>query len=126
MAARMLGPRIAQTGSRKCTASLSRVPVVDNDGNEAINTNFEAAYSRQFDEISSLSGSIRYRESQVQSGDALNAKTFAISIDYSRALTADLSLNAGYTMVRGKSGDGSRNDDERLFLGINRSFDFLP
>ncbi|MAN56676.1 MAG: hypothetical protein ACU0BZ_03265 [Paracoccus sp. (in: a-proteobacteria)] len=108
------------------TASLSRVPVVDNDGNEAINTNFEAAYSRQFDEISSLSGSIRYRESQVQSGDALNAKTFAISIDYSRALTADLSLNAGYTMVRGKSGDGSRNDDERLFLGINRSFDFLP
>lgn len=108
------------------TASLDRQSVVDDEGNEAINTNLAVGYTRALGDLSNLSTSIRYRQSQVQAGDLQDARSLAFSVNYNRSLTEDLALVAGYTMVRSKDGDGARNDDDRLFLGINRDFNFLP
>ena len=37
-----------------------------------------------------------------------------------------VSLVAGANVIRGKNSDGTRDDDERIWLGLSRSFDWLP
>ena len=54
----------------KVQASLRRAGVTDEDGDEALNTDITASYSRQISDVSSIRANIRYRESEVQSGDS--------------------------------------------------------
>ena len=108
------------------SASLRQAAVTDEDGDQAINTDLTVNYSRGLTQRSSMSSSIRYRESRVQSGDAEDARSFAFNVDYSHTLTQDLSLVAGYSMVRSRDSNGDRNDDDIVFLGISRDFDFFP
>lgn len=110
----------------KFQASLRRAAVTDDDGDEAINTDLSAGYSRQIGRLSSFSADIRYRESEVQAGDGQDARTLALSLSYSRAIYSELSLVAGANVIRGKNSDGTRDDDERIWLGLSRSFDWLP
>lgn len=106
-------------------ASLSRAGVTDDDGDEALNTDIAARYSRQISDVSSIGTDIRYRESEVQSGDNEDARTFSFGLDYNRALPNDFSLVAGARIIRSKDSDGERDDEERVYLGVNRSFSFL-
>ncbi len=110
----------------KFQASLRRAAVTDDDGDEAINTDILASYSRQLGPLSSLSASIRYRESNVQTGTREDARTMALSVSYSRSISSRLSLVAGANVIRGRDSNGSREDDDRIWLGLSRSFDWLP
>lgn len=112
--------------SSEFQASLRRASATDEDGDEALNTDITAAYSRQISDVSSISTSIRYRESQVQSGDSDDAQSVAFGLDYSRALPNDFSLVAGADIIRSKDSRGERDDEERIYVGVNRSFSFLP
>lgn len=105
-------------------AALAREAVTDDDGDEALNTDLQASYSRQLSDVSSLAANVRYRESQVQSGDNEDARSASFGLDYSRALPNDFALVAGASVIRGKDSDGTRDDEERVYLGVNRSFDF--
>lgn len=107
-------------------ASLRRAAVTDDDGDEALNTDITASYSRQISEVSSIAANIRYRESTVQSGDSEDARTVSFGLDYNRALPNDFSLVAGASVIRSKDSAGQRDDEERVYLGVNRSFSFLP
>ncbi|WP_295045367.1 hypothetical protein [uncultured Paracoccus sp.] len=106
-------------------ASLRRAGVTDNEGDEALNTDVTANYSRQISDLSTIAASIRYRESEVQSGDSQDARSVSFGLDYSRALPNDFSLVAGANVIRSKDSDGTRDDEERVYLGVNRSFSFL-
>lgn len=106
-------------------ASLRRAGVTDDDGDEALNTDIAASYSRQISDVSSIGTNIRYRESEVQSGDREDARSVSFGIDYNRALPNDFSLVAGANIIRSKDSDGQRDDEERVYLGVNRSFSFL-
>ncbi|VDS10741.1 hypothetical protein PARHAE_03960 [Paracoccus haematequi] len=106
-------------------ASLRRAAVTDNDGDEALNTDITANYSRQISAVSSIAANIRYRESEVQSGDREDARSVSFGLDYSRALPNDFSLVAGANVIRSKDSDGTHDDEERVYLGVNRSFSFL-
>lgn len=114
------------TDISKFGASLRRASITDDDGDEAINTDISASYSRQISPLSSLSASIRYRESEVQTGPGEDARTTALSLNYSRSIYADMSVVAGANIIRGKDSNGKREDDERVWLGLSRSFDWLP
>ena len=107
-------------------ASLRRAGVTDDDGDEALNTDIAARYSRQISDVSRIGTDIRYRESEVQSGDSEDARTVSFGLDYSRSLPNDFSLVAGASIIRSKDSDGQRDDEERVYLGVNRSFSFLP
>ncbi|WP_374301328.1 hypothetical protein [Paracoccus sp. (in: a-proteobacteria)] len=106
-------------------ASLSRAGVTDDDGDEALNTDIAAGYSRQISDVSTIAANVRYRESEVQSGDSEDARTVSFGLDYSRALPNDFALVAGASIIRSKDSDGQRDDEDRVYLGINRSFSFL-
>ncbi|MFC3169441.1 hypothetical protein [Paracoccus fontiphilus] len=106
-------------------ASLSRAGVTDDDGDEALNTDVAASYSRQISDVSTIAANIRYRESEVQSGDNQDARSVSFGLDYSRALPGDFALVAGANIIRSKDGDGERDDEDRVYLGVNRSFSFL-
>ena len=110
-------------------ASLRRASSTDEDGDEALNTDISASYSRQISDVSSIGANIRYRESQVQSGESDDARSVSFGLDYSRALPNDFSLVAGANIIRSSddSDDGGENSDgERVYVGISRSFTFLP
>ena len=107
-------------------ASLRRAGVTDDDGDEALNTDIAARYSRQISDVSRIGTDIRYRESEVQSGDNEDARSTSFGLDYSRALPNDFALVAGASIIRSKDSNGTRDDEERVYLGVNRSFSFLP
>jgi hypothetical protein len=107
-------------------ASLRRAGATDDDGDEALNTEVTANYSRQLSDVSSIAANIRYRESEVQSGDSEDARTASFGIDYNRALPNDFSLVAGASVIRSKNSSGIRDDEERVYVGVNRSFSFVP
>ncbi|GHG11613.1 hypothetical protein [Paracoccus aerius] len=107
-------------------ASLRQAAATDDDGDEALNTDITASYSRQLSEVSSIGTNIRYRESQVQTGDREDARSVSFGLDYNRALPNDFSLVAGASIIRSKDSDGVRDDEERIYVGVNRSFNFLP
>ncbi|SNR67036.1 hypothetical protein [Paracoccus sediminis] len=107
-------------------ASLRRAAATDEDGDEALNTDITASYSRQISDVSSIAANIRLRDSTVQSGDRQDARTVSFAVDYNRALPNDFSLVAGASIIRSKDSNDTRDDEERVYLGINRSFSFLP
>lgn len=107
-------------------ASLRQAAATDEDGDEALNTDITASYSRQVSAVSSIATSIRYRESQVQTGPEEDARSVSFGLDYSRALPNDFALVAGASIIRSKDSNGTRDDEERLYVGVNRSFSFLP
>ncbi len=106
--------------------SLRRAGITSDDGDEAISTSVQASYNRQLGELSSLGADLNYRETEVQTGDDEDGKSFSFSISYSRTVASDLSLVAGASVIRSKQQNGERDEDERVWLGISRSFDWLP
>ena len=107
-------------------ASLRRASSTDEDGDEALNTDISASYSRQISDVSSIGANIRYRESQVQSGESDDARSVSFGLDYSRALPNDFSLVAGANIIRSSDDSDENSDEERVYVGISRSFTFLP
>ncbi len=108
-------------------ASLRRAGATDDDGDEALNTDITASYNRQISDVSSIGATFRFRESKVQSGDSEDARSVSFGVNYNRALPNDFSLVAGASVIRNEESGGENNeDDESVYLGINRSFDFLP
>lgn len=111
----------------KFSAQLSRRGVTDEDGDEAINTSLSASYNRQLSDVSSLGGSIRYRQTDVQSGTGEDARSIALDVNYNRRLYNDFSLVAGASIIRSSNDDDDdEDDDDRVYLGISRSFTWLP
>lgn len=106
--------------------SLRRAGITQDDGDEAISTSVQAGYTRQLGELSSLGANLNYRETEVQTGDDQDGKSFSFSVSYSRQLASELSLVAGASVIRSKQQNGERDEDERVWLGISRSFDWLP
>lgn len=107
-------------------ASLRRASVTDDDGDQALNTDITANYSRQISDVSSIAADIRYRESEVQSGDREDARSVSFGLNYSRALPNEFSLVAGANVIRSRDSDDESDDEERIYVGVNRSFSFLP
>lgn len=107
-------------------ASLQRDAVSDIEGNEAINTSLSTRYDRQLTERSSIGLALFYRESEVQRGDREDARRAALDVSYSHGIVGDISVVAGVNLTRARQSGGTRDDSERIYLGLSRSFDFLP
>lgn len=107
-------------------ASLRRAAATDEDGDEALNTDITAGYSRQISNVSRIGANIRLRDSQVQSGDDEDARSMSFGVNYNRSLPNDFSLVAGASIIRSKESGGDSDDEERIHVGVNRSFSFLP
>lgn len=107
-------------------ASLQREAVSDIEGNEAINTSLSSRYDRQLTERSSIGLGLFYRESEVQRGDREDARQAALDVSYNHSIVGDISVVAGINVTRARQSDGTRDDTERVYIGLSRSFDFLP
>ncbi|MBU2958954.1 hypothetical protein Q4511_13565 [Paracoccus sp. 1_MG-2023] len=105
---------------------LRQEAVSDLDGNEAINTSLTSSYSRQLDDRSSVGITLLYRQSEVQRGDDEDARSAALDVSYSHQFSEDIALSAGVNILRSREDDGERDDNERIYLGLGKSFNFLP
>lgn len=108
-------------------ASLRQAGVTDSKGDEALNTDIAASVSHQVTELSRIGANVRFRKSDVRSGDRQDAQSVSFGLDYSRTLPNDFSLVAGASVIRSTENGGKRadRDEQRVYLGVNRAFDFL-
>lgn len=104
------------------STALNRNVSFNNDGEKRIRTDLSANYSRALTSLSRISGGVRYQESQSTDGDDDNSLSF--NINYNHSLSDDISLVAGYR--RNINSDDDDDDNERIYLGLTRSFTWLP
>ena len=109
-------------------ATLTHRAVTGSDGDESLNTGVSANYRRQLSEISGLNAAFQYRATDVQAGDNSDGESVSFDISYNREFYSDLSLVAGANITRSSSDDDDddNDDDERVYLGVSRTFDWLP
>lgn len=110
----------------KLSLSLARRATTDSDGEESLSTDLGARYDRQLTALSTLGARIDYQETRVLTGPEGDSHKIALDVSYTHALDRNLSVVAGYNRTRGKSSSGRHSDDDRLYLGLSRSFDWRP
>ena len=112
--------RILPTG--EVSAAFQQSYVSDIDGDEAINSTLSLGYSRQLGPLDRVSARYALQDSAVQNGIAEDARRSEFGLTYSRTVTQDWALVAGYTYERDRSGDEDTTSDNEVFLGIERTF----
>lgn len=108
--------------SGEVSAALQQSYVSDIDGDEAINSTLSLGYTRQIGPLDQIRASYVLQDSVVQSGIAEDARRSEFGLTYSRTVTQDWALVAGYTYERDQSGGEDTTADNEVFVGIERTF----
>ncbi len=105
------------------TASLSRSVGSDTSGNDILTTNAALGYSLELTPVSGLSLDFNFAEIEnVGSGTTSNTNRSSLRAEYTRALTPDWDLSAGYQHQRlFTEGLGTANSNT-IFLTLGRDF----
>lgn len=107
------------------SARINRSVRTSNDDDERLTTALSVTYSHDINELSSLSLSTAYAESDLLGGGD-QSTNFNASATYSYELTADWNLNAGYTYRRNKDDGEDSAVNHSIFLGVGRRFNLRP
>ena len=106
--------------------NLQRQAVTDDDGDEAINTDFQASYVQQVGEATEFRTGILYRETDYRSGPSPDASRYGLDLLVSHAVTSKWTLTAGYEGTRSRNDAGERSDDDRIFIGLGTTYQWRP
>lgn len=106
--------------------NLQRQAVTDEDGDEAINTDFQASYIQQVGEATEFRTGVLYRETDYRSGPSPDASRYGLDLLVSHAFTSKWTLTAGYEGTRSRNDAGERSDDDRVFLGLGTTYQWRP
>ena len=105
------------------TASLSHNLATDIDDTELRQTTLSLGYTRELSLLAALNLGLLYVTSEdTATGDQTKIGSLTASVDY--ALTADWNMNAGYRFEsRDEDGVGQTQNNE-VFVGLSRAFEF--
>ncbi|MEL6886428.1 MAG: hypothetical protein AAFP87_18100 [Pseudomonadota bacterium] len=108
------------------TFGVSQRVVLDNDNNEQINTSLRAGYDQQINNRSSYGVSFAVFDRNDLSGADDDGQRIDISLDYRHDLTRDWGLVSGISHAYSTEDDGDDRRRTTIFVGLQRSFDWLP
>ncbi|MEM6371794.1 MAG: hypothetical protein AAF727_03315 [Pseudomonadota bacterium] len=108
------------------TFGVSQRVVLDNDNNEQINTSLRAGYDQQINNRSSYGVSFAVFDRNDLSGADDDGQRIDISLDYRHDLTRDWGLVSGISHAYSTEDDGEDRRRTTIFVGLQRSFDWLP
>ena len=108
------------------SASLNQTYSIESDGDEALNSSFNLAYSQALTRVSNLSTSLAFRDTNRLSGDIEDASRWDFNVQYRHSLTRDWGLVGGYTYSFATSEDTEDRDSNSIFVGVDRAFQWRP
>lgn len=95
-------------------------------GLESLNTVANFSIDQALSDISTISAGINFSDSDRLSGGEADTRRIRYTIDYSRELTNNWSLVAGYAFTqRRESGDNDSSDNE-IYLGLRTALSWRP
>ena len=95
-------------------------------GDEAINSNVAASYSRPLTEVSSLSATANYRQTTGFGSNDDDASRLDLGVSYQHSLAQDWGLVGGYNRsFATEEGEPDRTSNS-FFVGLQKTFDWRP
>ncbi|WP_299506634.1 hypothetical protein [uncultured Roseobacter sp.] len=110
----------------RISLDLSQASTVDNDDNETIRTRLSVSYSRELNEISSMSASFRFADENVLADNDEDTTSLRASLSYRRAVGDDWSLVSGYEYSTNQRNDREDRNSNTLFVSLEKAFSFRP
>lgn len=108
------------------TVDLTQRITVDDDNDSALNTRLSVRYARSLSEVASLQAALTLVDRAEQTPGASDQRATQISLTHQYQLGDDLSLMSGYTHSATRRDTGTDTTQDRLFIGVERSFNFRP
>ncbi|MEP1202168.1 MULTISPECIES: hypothetical protein [Rhodobacterales] len=105
---------------------VSQRVVIDSDNNEQINTTLRAGYDQQINSQSSYGVSATFYDRNDLSGAEDDGQRIDISLNYRHDLTRDWGLVSGISYAHSTEDDGEDRRQTTIFVGLQRSFDWIP
>ena len=106
--------------------ALARSVRTNDDETDIASTRADVSYRTQIDRLSFLSLDMRVSADDALEDDAEDRSRASLGVTYSRALTEDWSLQAGFRHSRAGSSDAETIAENRIFANIGRRFDLRP
>lgn len=100
------------------SAGLEQSFGTDTQGDETLDTRLRLALSHELTPVSSLSARFSVRDTATGSAFTTDTRQVNVGLDYSHALNRDWALVAGFSHTRQDRADGTRDTDDRLYLGL--------
>ncbi len=108
------------------TFGVSQRVVTDNDNDERINTSLRAGYDQQINNRSSYGVSIAVFDRNDLSGADDDGQRVDLSLNYRHDLTRDWGFVSGISHAYSTEDNGEDRSRTTVFVGLQRSFDWLP
>lgn len=108
------------------TFGISQRVVVDDEDNEDINTTLRAAYDQQINRLSSFGFNVGLFDRNALDDDGDDGQRIEIGFSYRYDLTRDWGLVSGITYTTLSDDDDDDRDRTTLFVGVQRSFNWIP
>lgn len=110
----------------RLSLNLSQSVNIDDDNDTTINSRLSLAYNRQLGQQSQLSAEISIADRNVQTTGGQDRRQTQLSLSHQYLLGRDVSLVSGYSYSETKS-DGLQDvEQSRVFVGLQRTFNFRP
>jgi hypothetical protein len=113
--------------TQQISIGLSQRVITDTDNEEQLNTSLGASFDQQINNVSSFGLNFSlFNRNDLGSNNTDDTRRIEIGVTYRHDLTRDWGLVGGYTHTRLKE-DNSRNRNRNtIFVGLQRSFNWIP
>lgn len=114
------------TRDAEFSLALSRSVEADLFGQETLKSQFRIGQNYTINETSSISGALAFRETEFLNSTTPNTRKLELSFGYAQELVRDLDLVAEVSQTRSWSGSTGPTLENKLYMGIERSFSWRP
>ena len=108
------------------TLGLSQRVVTDSDNNEDINTSLRAGYEYEINNVSGLGLNFSYFDRNELDENGNDGQRMEIGLTYRHDLTRDWGLVGGYSHTFSTEDNGEDRRRNTIFVGLQRSFNWVP
>lgn len=112
--------------SATLSVGLRQTVNTTSSNDEELNTRLRASYSQRLNAVSSLDASLSFFDRKGLSGGLADAQLIDLGLSYRRELTQDWGLVGGVSRRISSESGRSDNRSSTVFLGVERSFSWLP
>ena len=106
--------------------SLGQRAVTATDGEEALVSDVSANWKQELGPVSAVSAQLGLSRTDVTQGDTEDSRRASLSLSYDHALSKDWTLSTGYNGLRSRTSGGKRDDEDRVFIGLGKTWQWRP
>lgn len=108
------------------SVALDQVFSSTSTGSETLNSRLQLSLSQALTSLSSLNGTLTFRDSDVLSAGGTDSSQLNLDLSYAHVLTDDWSLVGGYTHSRRMRDSASDDIDDQIYIGLRTTLAWRP